>query len=316
MRKKILLAFIVCGITCFVLSHNAVQAQDPETPQLINALIITGQNNHPWRATTPILQNILEQSGRFTVSVTTTPTHEDRNADPEAYQRNMAAFRPNFASYNVIVMDYTGDDWSAETMSAFEEYVRNGGGLVIYHAASSAFANWVEYNRMTGLGGWNRGHLPETAGTHLYWEDGGPVRSNNPGLPRGHHGPRWAFLIEVRTPDHPVMQGLPPAFRHGIDELYDFMWGPAENVTILATAYASREQGGSGRHEPVMLTVSYGEGRVFHTMLGCGPVPLRYVSFIETFLRGAEWVATGRTTFPVPDDFPGADEPTFREQSL
>ena len=132
-------------------------------------------------------------------------------------------------------------------------------------------------------------------------------------MPRGHHGPRWAYLIEVRTPEHPVMAGLPPAFRHSTDELYDFMWGPAENVTILATAYASRDHHGSGRHEPVLLTVSYGEGRIFHTMLGCGPGPLSSVAFIETFLRGAEWAATGKVTFSVPNDFPGADEPSIRE---
>jgi hypothetical protein len=39
---------------------------------------------------------------------------------------------------------------------------------------------------------------------------------------------------------------------------------------------------------------------------------LKSVSFIVTFLRGAEWAATGKVTIPVPDDFPGADKPTFR----
>jgi type 1 glutamine amidotransferase len=293
-------------------SPSAVRAETPESPTPIKALIVTGQNNHNWRATTPVLQDILEQSGRFTVSVATAPTHDERDADADAFRRNMAAFKPDFAQYDVVILDYNGVDWAPETKRAFEEYMENGGGLVIYHAASNSFPNWEAFNRMIGLGGWNRGHLPATAGTHLYWQDGGPVTSNEAGRPRGHHGPRWAYLIEVRTPEHPVMAGLPPAFRHGTDELYDFMWGPAENVTILATAYASRERGGSGRHEPILLTVSYGEGRIFHTMLGCGPGPLRYISFIETFLRGTEWAATGEVTFTVPDDFPGVDEPSMR----
>jgi len=308
--RKILLTLAICGVAWFMSSPEAVQA---DTPPKIKALIVTGQNNHPWRATTPMLKDMLEKTGRFTVDVATTPTHDDRNADAEAYQRNLAAFKPDFAAYDVIVSDYNGDAWSPETNQAFEEYVKNGGGLVIYHAASNAFANWEEYNKMIGLGGWGRGHLPETAGRHLYWQDGGPVTSNESGLPRGHHGPRWAYLIEVRAPEHPIMAGLPAAFRHGSDELYDFMWGPAENVTIIGTAYADRERGGSGRHEPILLTVSYGEGRVFHTMLGCGPGPLRYVSFIETFVRGAEWAATGEVTIPVPDDFPGANQPVSRE---
>jgi type 1 glutamine amidotransferase len=91
------------------------------------------------------------------------------------------------------------------------------------------------------------------------------------------------------------------------------MWGPAENVTILATAFADKEHRGSGRHEPMLMAISYGKGRVFHTTLGHDVQHLKSVSFIVTFLRGAEWAATGKVTIPVPDDFPGKDEPTFRE---
>jgi hypothetical protein len=39
----------------------------------LKMLIITGQNNHNWRASTPILWRTLEESGRFTVDVTTCP---------------------------------------------------------------------------------------------------------------------------------------------------------------------------------------------------------------------------------------------------
>ena len=37
------------------------------------ALIIDGRNNHDWRATTPVLKQILEQDGLFTVDVITAP---------------------------------------------------------------------------------------------------------------------------------------------------------------------------------------------------------------------------------------------------
>ena len=154
--------------------------------------------------------------------------------------------------------------------------------------------------------------MPATAGKYLYWEDGKAVTSTESGKPRGHHGPQWAYLIEVRDTEHPITAGLPLAFRHCSDELYDYMWGPAENVTILATAYADKEHRGSGRHEPVLMTISYGKGRIFHTVLADGAQQVKSVSFIVTFLRGAEWAATGKVTIPVPEDFPGKDEPTFR----
>jgi hypothetical protein len=40
-----------------------------QTPKL-QALIITGQNNHDWRGTTPVLRKLLEDTGRYEVRVT------------------------------------------------------------------------------------------------------------------------------------------------------------------------------------------------------------------------------------------------------
>ncbi len=39
-------------------------------------------------------------------------------------------------------------------------------------------------------------------------------------------------------------------------------------MKILATAYADKKQGGTGRHEPMVMTIDYGKGRVFHTPMG------------------------------------------------
>ncbi|MDR0328504.1 MAG: ThuA domain-containing protein [Planctomycetaceae bacterium] len=312
MMRKILLTLTVCTVACLMFNANPVQAQSK-----IKALIIDGQNNHNWRGTTPVLKDIMEKSGRFTVDVATSPTKSDKDADADAYNKKMATFKPDFAKYDVIIGNYnsneTHDDWSPDTKKAFEKYIENGGGFVSYHATDNSFPDWVEYNKMTGLGGWDRGHMPEDAGKHLYWEEGKAVTSNEKGRPRGTHGPQWAFPIDVRDSKHPVTSGLPATFRHCSDELYDHMWGPAENVTILATAYADKEHGGSGRHEPMLMAISYGKGRIFHTTLGHDVQHLKSVSFIVTFLRGAEWAATGKVTIPVPADFPGKDEPTFRE---
>jgi len=39
----------------------------------IGVLIIDGQNNHDWKATTPPIKAMLEKTGKFTVDVLTSP---------------------------------------------------------------------------------------------------------------------------------------------------------------------------------------------------------------------------------------------------
>jgi type 1 glutamine amidotransferase len=91
---------------------------------------------------------------------------------------------------------------------------------------------------------------------------------------------------------------------HTSDECYASLRGPAENLTILATASDSQALQKAGRNEPVLMTIQYGKGRVFHTILGHDSDGFEGLSFIETFLRGTEWAATGKVTRPVPANFP------------
>ena len=155
---------------------------------------------------------------------------------------------------------------------------------------------------MTAVGGW--GGRDEKSGPYLYIDaDGKVVRDTSEGK-GGSHGPQHEFEVVVRDAEHPIMKGLPPTFMHGPDELYDRLRGPAENVTILASAFSSKEKGGTGRHEPALMVVSHGEGRIFHTILGHHVPQIREGSFVTTFLRGTEWAATGKVTIPVPEDFP------------
>ena len=99
---------------------------------------------HAWQTTTPVLKKELEETGLFQVDVVTAPA-------PGA---DFSAFRPNFGRYQAVVMNYDAPDerWPDPVKSAFEAYVRGGGGLVIFHAANNAFLHWPEYNDMIGLG--------------------------------------------------------------------------------------------------------------------------------------------------------------------
>jgi type 1 glutamine amidotransferase len=277
------------ALSLILLSVTAVSAAEP-----MKALIVDGQNNHNWRETTPELKRLLEETGLFTVDVATSP----------AKKQDMSGFKPKFADYDVVVSNYTGDSWPEETNQALIDYMQGGGGLVIFHAANNAFPKWKEYNEMIAIGGW--GGRNEESGPYLRWRDGKVVRDAIPGKGGG-HGPQHAFQITVREPNHPITKGLPPVFMHNPDELYSWLRGPAKNVTVLATAYSSKEQRGSGEHEPMLMTISYGKGRVFHTAIGHAAKQCNSVAFITTFQRGTEWAATGKVTIPVPDDFPGPD---------
>ena len=112
---------------------------------------------------------------------------------------------------------------------------------------------------------------------------------------------------------HPITRGLPTHWMHTKDELYDRLRGPAQYVNVLYYAYSdvegnaqpwAPENKGSGRGEPLLMTIDYEKGRVFHTALGHMDYSMESVGFIVTLQRGAEWAATGKVTQEVPIDFP------------
>ena len=150
-------AITILGVTLL-----AAQTAFGATP--IKALIIDGQNNHDWKATTPVLKKILEDTKMFQVDVLTTPPKGGDFSD----------FNPDFSKYQVVVGNYnefpSGDKWPGTVMSAFEQYVRGGGSYVSYHAADNAFPEWKAYNLMIGIGGWMGRN--EKAGPFWYYKDG------------------------------------------------------------------------------------------------------------------------------------------------
>jgi len=261
----------------------------------------SGGRYHDWQHVTPVLKKMLEETGLFAVTVVT----------PSGTTGELSTFDPQFSKYQAVVVNYDAPDdrWPAALKTAFETYMANGGGLVSVHAADNAFAGWPAFNEMNGVGGW-RGRRDQ-AGPHWFVRDGKLVSDPAPG-PAGSHGRRTPFLVTVRDTSHPIMKGLPQAWMHQGDELYARLRGPGKNMNVLATAFSDPKNNGSGVDEPMLMALSYGKGRVFHTTFGHDIVALSSVDFVVTLQRGTEWAATGQVTQKVPANFPTATTVSYR----
>ena len=188
-----------------------------------------------------------------------------------------SALEDDLESYDLFLLDYNGPLWSEKAQSNFLEAVHKGVGVVIYHAANNSFEGWTEYEKLVGL----------------LWREGTG------------HGQFHTFKVDIANSAHPITEGV--AGFETEDELYHCLVPMhGTEVEILATAYSDTAQGGSGNHEPVLMTSLYGQGRVFHTALGhvwegdpncgyrgCSLVALENEGFQKTLLRGCEWAATG-----------------------
>lgn len=234
---------------------------------MLKVLLLSGANNHDWTRSTPFCKALLEDTGRFAVTVAQDPSAALEDADA-------------LASYDLIFSDYNGPEWSPAAKANFESAVSGGTGLLILHAADNAFTGWVEYEKMVGL----------------LWREGTG------------HGHFHEFEVKITDHDHPVTRGLKD-FRLW-DELYHKLVH-LHNVPyrVLATAYSSPDQLGSGNDEPMMVVTQYGQGRVFHMVLGhvwpgdpngeykgASMITFENEGFKQALLRACEWAATGEVT--------------------
>jgi len=294
--------------TCFILLFFFLYGSTTVAHQKIKTLVVTGQDgNHWWKGSTDAIQQILENSERFQVDLAITP----------ALGQDISLFRPSFKNYDLVIVNYGGTTWPRNTQQDMEEYMDNGGALVIIHSAIVPMADWPEYNKMSGLGAWDG--RDETVGPYVYYKNNRIVYDYSPGT-AGHHGLQHAFEVTHKNTEHPIVKGLPNVWSHFKDELYTRLRGPAQNMEIVATTIDKTNADADGREEPLMWTVNYGKGRVFVTVMGhVGNDPeLRYAmectGFQVTLLRGCEWAATGQVTQAVPKDFPSIGIHTFRKE--
>jgi len=271
--------------------------------EMVRVLIIDGQNNHDWEGTTKALRAILETTGRFKVSVSTTPSRKGAKSDWHEW-------RPSFKDHHVVAVNYNGQPWPARVNKAFMEFIHGGGGAVNVHASNNAFSNWKDWNRLIALG-WRGANFGERVTVND--KTGAQIRTPKGEGPGAGHGPRHAFLVTVRDKAHPIMRGLPTWWKHAEDELYHGQRGPGADMQILSSAFSDRKKGGTGAHEPITWVVPHGKGNVVTTVLGhhwSGQkdfASLYCVGFQTVFARACEWAGTGKVTLSKPGGFPNSE---------
>ena len=267
-------------------------------------LILSGQNNHDWERTVAHLEAILDKGSHFEVTTFLTP--------PKG--ASWDGFEVDFASYDVVVSAYNGEDWPESLRDSFEQYIAGGGAALMQHAGNNPFEGWAEFEQMVGLL-W-RG--PD-GGDRVYLdEEGELVRvPAGEGIGAG-HGSLHDWSITTRAPEHPIFRDMPAEWLHPHDELYHGQRGPARDMHILATAFSDPEHGGTGKHELMVWWIPFEEGKVLTLLPGHlwggqeDDRALRCVGFQTLLKRSVEWLATGDVTIPVPEEFPTIDQTSTR----
>jgi type 1 glutamine amidotransferase len=297
-----LVAILIAGCAAHVRP-----SAEPKIHACVRVLIVDGFSNHDWRQTTALIRGILAPTGLFDVTVSTTPQTTNAAA--------WAAWRPKFSDYDVVIQncnDYGQHiSWPEPVKIDFENFVRNGGGVYIFHSAENAFVGWKEYERMVGLC-WRQ---PNYGRAIRLDEDGSLVRIP-PGDGSGTgHGPRGNVLV-TRRGDDAIHAGMPRQWLSPDMEVYYYARGPAENVRVLAYARDSRP--GQGLLWPVEWTTTYGQGRVYvsvygHVWRGDVQPPGMRCAAVQTIIpRAVQWLAKRPVTIPVPPDFPGTNTVSVR----
>ncbi len=271
----------------------------------VRVLVVAGQNNHDWKRSTPYLHWIVNSHPDITATINNAPSSNDDKAWQE--------WNPDFAAYDVVILNYNGQMWPGYLKERFDRYIRGGGTAMLIHAANNSFTGWSEYEQLVGLLWRGRDY-----GSSIYLDESGHQVRVRPGEGRNMgHGGIFDWIMTTRAADHPIAQGMPTTWMHARDELYHGQRGPAENINVLFSAYSDPKQGGTGKHEPIVWWVPHGNGKVLTNVMGhVGDIQcLQCVGFQTITRRACLWLS-GRTIEPsLPANFPTAQATSIAEIS-
>jgi uncharacterized protein len=274
--KRIIVLSCVLG----VLSTGELKPADK-----IRVLVLTGHSDwsHPWEGTAPFMQGVLMNTGRF---------------DVKLEEEVVGITTATLANYDVLLDYYYGSRWGAETERAVEDFIRSGKGMIGVHG--------IAYGPFFGQAGGSPTEPRRLEGAP--WPAFSDMLGMTWKLENIGHARRHVFAVQWVDPEHPICRGLPPTFVAN-DELYHKI-DLKPNAHVIATAFDDpKNPGGTGKTEPVIWTVPFGQGRVVMMVLGHDLLAMSQPGFMDALIRGTEWSATGNVTEGIPAMSPPTSMP-------
>lgn len=214
-------------------------------------LIITGDDYpaHHWRETGPEFATILRADPKLEVTICESP---------------YVLAAPGLAEFDTVFLHFKNYQnrlpLGEKQWRGLEDYVKNGGGLVIAHFGCGACQEWTGFVKTSGR----------------IWDP----------KARG-HDPYGEFLVRIASANHPVTQGLTD-FKT-TDELYTCLVGDPR-IEVLADATSKVDK----TVHPMAFVLTPGKGRVFHCPLGHDVNALKATGVRALYLRGTKWSAGER----------------------
>ena len=223
-------------------------------------LTISG-GRHPYEESTPILESFLKGAGH---EVTVT---EDAS---------ILADVGKMGQYDALVFNTqrAGDNGMTKAeQTGMTNFIKNGKGFVCLHISGAASDDWPEYYDITG-GGWAMG--------------------------KSFHPPYGQFTVDVKDPKHPGAQGISDFTTN--DELYmNIEYKDGNEVFVTSEFEEGTYPRNNPRGEPTHMpggtfplgwTRSYGDGKVFVTLLGHNGLSFETPEFQKIVLNGVAWATS------------------------
>jgi type 1 glutamine amidotransferase len=225
-------------------------------------MILSGGVAHDYRATSPMLRAILQEVG------IESEIHEDFRAVESGSLQDFDLLTLNCVRWTCDQTPGWRDQWrfelSPKAREVFLAFFARGGGMLALHAATICFDDWPEYRRILGAW-WDWGHSG--------------------------HAPLQRHTMRVRSPAHPLAQGL--ADFEIEDELYT-------NPRIFDAVEPIVEATWENANHPILWLRDYGEARVCYNALGHGVEAFNHPANRLLLQRGGLW-ALRRGAVPAAD---------------
>ncbi|MBL4676322.1 MAG: ThuA domain-containing protein [Mucilaginibacter sp.] len=158
----------------------------------------------------------------------------------------------------VIFLSTTGDVLNPEQQTAFEQYIKQGGGYLGVHSATDTEYDWPWYGNLVGA----------------YFKN--------------HPEKQQEANLKIVDRNFIATKGLPATWRR-LDEWYNFKWIAKRLHVVIKIDEKSYTGGENGSNHPMAWYHNYDGGRAFYTALGHTDASYSEPLFLKHLLGGIKY---------------------------